>query len=80
MQPSRDFRELIDCSISRGVRFLIVGGDAVAAHGHPRTAKDSMSGSSPTRLTRRGPAAARSASENLLIFLMNSLVDELMFG
>lgn len=40
MQLSRDFRELIDCSISRDVRFLIVGGDAVAAHGHPRMTKD----------------------------------------
>ncbi len=40
MQLSRDFREFIDCLISRDVRFLIVGGYAVAAHGHPRMTKD----------------------------------------
>lgn len=40
MQLSRDFRDFIDCLIDHEVRFLIVGGYAVAAHGHPRLTKD----------------------------------------
>ncbi len=33
---SPDFVEFIECCDRREVRFLIVGGYAVAAHGHPR--------------------------------------------
>jgi hypothetical protein len=40
MQLDRDFSEFIACCIHRDVRFLIVGGCAVAAHGHPRYTKD----------------------------------------
>ena len=35
-----DFREFIASCIAREVRFLIVGGYALAAHGHPRATKD----------------------------------------
>lgn len=40
MQLSRDFREFVACCVARDVRFLIVGGYALAAHGHPRYTKD----------------------------------------
>jgi hypothetical protein len=40
MRLDRDFSEFIACCIARDVRFLIVGGYAVAAHGHPRYTKD----------------------------------------
>lgn len=36
MQLDPDFREFIECCIASGVEFLIVGGYAVAAYGHPR--------------------------------------------
>ncbi len=35
-----DFIEFIECCARRDVQFLIVGGYAVAAHGHPRATKD----------------------------------------
>jgi hypothetical protein len=35
-----DLREFIACCVAREVRFLIVGGYALAAHGHPRFTKD----------------------------------------
>lgn len=35
-----DFVEFIECCVRRDVQFLIVGGYAVAAHGHPRATKD----------------------------------------
>jgi hypothetical protein len=35
-----DFHEFIDCCIANEVRFLIVGGWAMAAHGHARATKD----------------------------------------
>lgn len=35
-----DFVEFIESCAGRDVRFLIVGGYAVAAHGHPRATKD----------------------------------------
>jgi len=35
-----DFVEFIECCARRDVRFLIVGGYALAAHGHPRATKD----------------------------------------
>lgn len=37
---TRDFVEFIECCDRRDVRFLIVGGYALAAHGHPRATKD----------------------------------------
>ncbi len=37
---TRDFVEFIECCVARDVRFLIVGGYALAAHGHPRATKD----------------------------------------
>lgn len=37
---NRDFSEFIECCVARKVRFLIVGGYALAAHGHPRFTKD----------------------------------------
>jgi hypothetical protein len=40
MRLDPDFREFIECCVAREVRFLIVGGYAVAAHGHPRFTKD----------------------------------------
>ncbi len=40
MRLNRDFSEFISCCVARDVRFLIVGGYAVAAHGHPRYTKD----------------------------------------
>lgn len=35
-----DFVEFIECCAARDVRFLIVGGYALAAHGYPRATKD----------------------------------------
>lgn len=40
MKISPDFREFIACANAHDVRFLIVGGYAVAFHGHPRYTKD----------------------------------------
>jgi hypothetical protein len=40
VELNRDFSEFIAYFIARDVRFLIVGGYAVAAHGHPRYTKD----------------------------------------
>jgi len=40
MDMDRDLSEFIECCVAREVRFLIVGGYAVAAHGHPRFTKD----------------------------------------
>ena len=37
---SKDFVEFIECCAAREVKFLIVGGYALAAHGHPRATKD----------------------------------------
>ena len=37
---TRDFREFIECCVAHEVRFLVVGGYALAAHGHPRATKD----------------------------------------
>lgn len=33
---TKDFVEFIECCAAREVKFLIVGGYALAAHGHPR--------------------------------------------
>lgn len=40
MQLDPDFSEFIACCVAREVKFLIVGGYAVAAHGYPRYTKD----------------------------------------
>jgi predicted nucleotidyltransferase len=40
MKISHDFKEFIECANAREVRFLIVGGYAVAFHGYPRYTKD----------------------------------------
>jgi predicted nucleotidyltransferase len=40
MQFDRDFREFLECLAGRDVRYLVVGGYAVAAHGHPRYTGD----------------------------------------
>lgn len=40
MQLNRDFRELLACFAQHDVRYLIVGGWALAAHGVPRLTKD----------------------------------------
>ena len=40
MQLSRDFKEFVASLNASGARYLIVGGYAVAAHGHPRYTKD----------------------------------------
>jgi len=40
MHLSRDFREFVESLNASGVRYLVVGGYAVAAHGHPRYTKD----------------------------------------
>lgn len=37
---NQDFREFIQSLNDNGVRYLIVGGYAVALHGHPRYTKD----------------------------------------
>ena len=40
MKLSRDFHELLECFAAHDVRYLIVGGWALAAHGVPRMTKD----------------------------------------
>jgi hypothetical protein len=40
MRLNRDFRELLECFARHEVRYLIVGGWAVAAHGVVRYTKD----------------------------------------
>lgn len=40
MELNRDFSEFFEFFIGRDVKFLVVGGYAVAAHGHPRYTKD----------------------------------------
>lgn len=37
---TKDFIEFIECCVAREVKFLIVGGYALEAHGHPRATKD----------------------------------------
>ena len=37
---SQDFREFVASLSANGVRYLVVGGYAVALHGHPRYTKD----------------------------------------
>jgi uncharacterized nucleotidyltransferase DUF6036 len=40
MELNQDFREFFLSLNARGVRYLVVGGFAVALHGHPRYTKD----------------------------------------
>ena len=40
MELNRDFQEFLQSFVTHDVRFLIVGGYALAAHGHPRYTKD----------------------------------------
>lgn len=40
MRLNRDFRELLECFARHDVRYLVVGGWALAAHGVPRLTKD----------------------------------------
>ncbi len=40
MELNRDFNEFLRLFVDHKVRFLIVGGYALAAHGHPRYTKD----------------------------------------
>jgi hypothetical protein len=40
MNLSRDFQEFVELFVAHEVEFLVVGGYALAAHGHPRYTKD----------------------------------------
>jgi hypothetical protein len=40
IELNRDFSEFIAFFVARDVKFLVVGGYAVATHGHPRYTKD----------------------------------------
>jgi hypothetical protein len=40
MTLNQDFKEFIQSLNDNGVRYLVVGGYAVALHGHPRYTKD----------------------------------------
>ncbi len=37
---NQDFKDLLSCLLAADVRFLLVGGYALAFHGHPRATKD----------------------------------------
>lgn len=40
MNLNRDFQEFVELFVTHEVEFLVVGGYALAAHGHPRYTKD----------------------------------------
>jgi hypothetical protein len=40
MELPADFRDLLTCLVDAGAEFVVVGGHAVAFHGHPRATKD----------------------------------------
>ena len=40
MNLNRDFHEFVELFVAHEVEFLVVGGYALAAHGHPRYTKD----------------------------------------
>jgi hypothetical protein len=40
MNLNQDFQEFVELFVAHEVEFLIVGGYALAAHGHPRYTKD----------------------------------------
>ena len=52
MNLNHDFKEFVGYFIAHDVRFMIVGGYAVAAHGHPRYTKDLTYGFRPMRATQ----------------------------
>jgi hypothetical protein len=39
LDPSHDFQEFVELFVAHEVQFLIVGGYALAAHGHPMNAR-----------------------------------------
>ncbi len=49
MRLSKDFKEFIELLNAHNIQYLIVGGHAVAAHGHPRNTKDMDVWVSPDR-------------------------------
>ena len=40
MRLDKDFNEFVELFVAKGVRFLVVGGYALAAHGYPRATDD----------------------------------------
>ena len=40
MNLNRDFQEFVESFVAHEVKFLVVGGYALAAHGHPRYTND----------------------------------------
>lgn len=40
MEPDQEFKEFAELFLSHGVKFMIIGGYAVTAHGHPRYTGD----------------------------------------
>ncbi len=40
MEPDQEFREFAESFLSHGVKFMVIGGYAVTAHGHPRYTGD----------------------------------------
>ena len=40
MKLDKDFNEFVELFVAKGVRFLVVGGYALAAHGYPRATDD----------------------------------------
>ena len=44
MKLDKDFNEFVELFVARGVRFLVIGGYALAAHGYPRATDDLMRG------------------------------------
>ena len=40
MEPDQEFREFAESLMSHGVKFMVIGGYAVTAHGHPRYTGD----------------------------------------
>ncbi len=40
MEPHEEFREFAESFLSHGVKFMVIGGYAVSAHGHPRYTGD----------------------------------------
>ena len=37
---NEDYKEMLQCLADEGVKFLLVGADALAAHGYPRATMD----------------------------------------
>jgi hypothetical protein len=62
IELSRDWTEFLSALISHRVRFVIVGGHAVAGHGEPRLTEDL------DVFVERSPANARRIRETLVSF------------